>query len=85
MNKVYREAKRKNGEVVKVPVLMLSLAEMHDLDSQYGGMCLSCGEVGYGVEPDAIGYKCEMCGENKVCGLEVAVLYGRAIQEGEEE
>jgi len=35
-----------------------------DLD----GVCCSCGNTQYGVEPDAEGYKCEDCGAMAVCG-----------------
>ena len=41
------------------------------------GICLSCGEQTYGVEPDARNYPCESCGENGVHGLEEALMMGR--------
>ncbi len=40
------------------------------------GVCLACGEVQGGVEPDASGYECEACGENMVKGIEEAILDG---------
>lgn len=40
------------------------------------GVCLACGEVAEGVEPDAREYECESCGERKVFGLEEALLMG---------
>ena len=41
------------------------------------GICLECGDVTYGgVEPDAECYECEDCGEEKVYGIEEALLMG---------
>lgn len=34
------------------------------------GFCISCGAEVFGVEPDARGYKCEQCDEEKVYGAE---------------
>jgi hypothetical protein len=34
------------------------------------GFCLACGAEANGVEPDARGYKCEICGKPKVYGAE---------------
>jgi Zn finger protein HypA/HybF involved in hydrogenase expression len=40
------------------------------------GICIECGAIKHGgVEPDAVNYVCEECGENKVVGFEAAVLY----------
>lgn len=50
------------------------------------GICLACGEIAYGVEPDARGYQCEDCGKPQVYGLEEAVLMGRVeISENEDD
>lgn len=38
------------------------------------GFCVACGEEAYGVEPDARGYECESCGEEKVYGAEELLL-----------
>ena len=44
-------------------------------DEVDGGFCIGCGtEVSRGVEPDARGYTCDLCGENKVYGMEELVL-----------
>lgn len=40
------------------------------------GFCLACGAEAYGVEPDAHGYECEVCGEEKVSGAEEILLCG---------
>ena len=41
------------------------------------GICLECGELAYGVEPDARGYVCESCDASAVHGLEEALIMGR--------
>ncbi len=38
------------------------------------GFCTSCGEDAYGVEPDARGYPCEACGEERVYGASELLL-----------
>lgn len=38
------------------------------------GFCKACGEVAYGVEPDAQNYKCESCDANQVFGAEQLLL-----------
>lgn len=40
------------------------------------GFCLACGEMAYGVEPDARGYECECCGARKVYGAEELLIMG---------
>jgi len=40
------------------------------------GVCVICGHLQYGVEPDAEGYVCESCSRPKVYGCEQAVLLG---------
>jgi len=77
MELVFREAKKKNGDIVSVPVLELDEMEFSDLESDYSGVCLGCGEIASGVEPDASGYRCEACDAHKVVGLENGVLMGR--------
>lgn len=36
----------------------------------YTGFCIACGAKADGCEPDARGYKCQVCGEHKVYGAE---------------
>jgi len=43
------------------------------------GFCMACGEEAYGVEPDARGYECEVCGEKAVYGAEEVLMMGRVI------
>tara|TARA_R100001510_G_C7627138_1_gene186786 strand:- start:129 stop:314 length:186 start_codon:yes stop_codon:yes gene_type:complete len=38
------------------------------------GLCMACGEIAEGVEPDARQYKCECCGERRVYGAQEALL-----------
>jgi hypothetical protein len=38
------------------------------------GFCLACGAEVDGVEPDARGYECEVCGARKVYGAEELLL-----------
>jgi hypothetical protein len=77
MEIVFKEARKKDGDIVSVPVLELDEGEYYDLESDYSGFCLGCGEIASGVEPDASGYRCECCDANRVCGLEQGVLMGR--------
>lgn len=38
------------------------------------GFCITCGEITYGVEPDARNYTCDACQSNDVFGAEELVL-----------
>lgn len=38
------------------------------------GICLACGEIAGGCEPDARGCECESCGKRRVFGAEEVVL-----------
>lgn len=48
------------------------------------GICLSCGNVQEGCEPDAREYECQDCGEPEVYGLEEALMMGRVTVGGDE-
>jgi len=54
-------------------VVRVSLDELEDGTM---GVCVACGEMAYGVEPDARGYECDCCGKHRVYGLEEALLMG---------
>jgi predicted RNA-binding Zn-ribbon protein involved in translation (DUF1610 family) len=44
------------------------------------GFCTVCGAISHGgVEPDAVNYMCEECGENKVVGMVTAVTFDWVI------
>jgi hypothetical protein len=79
MELVFREAKKKNGDIVSVPVLEIQESDIESLESDNAGLCLACGELAYGVEPDAMRYCCESCDEPRVYGFENAMLMGRII------
>ena len=74
MRTEWREKKLKDGTTKKLPVLLVREWEANE---GYPGFCLSCGTTNDGVEPDAVGYLCEECGAEKVCGLEYGFLMGR--------
>ena len=38
------------------------------------GICTSCGEEAYGVEPDAQNYTCDCCEEETVFGCEILLF-----------
>ena len=40
------------------------------------GVCIECGNIQSGVEPDAENYECEVCEKHTVYGVEQAVLLG---------
>lgn len=40
------------------------------------GVCLSCGSIQDGVEPDAEGYRCYNCDALQVMGFEQAIAFG---------
>ena len=54
----------------------ISEETFQELCDEVGGICLECGHVQYGVEPDAENYKCESCGERAVAGSEQALILG---------
>ena len=39
------------------------------------GICCACGDIAYGVEPDACGYECESCGASEVYGAMELMIY----------
>ena len=52
----------------------LALAEENLFGTSNDGLCLQCGSVQGGCEPDARKYKCEDCGKHTVYGAEEAVM-----------
>lgn len=44
--------------------------ERHQTSLDDPGFCTACGAEVDGVEPDAEGYECEVCGALAVCGAE---------------
>jgi hypothetical protein len=59
-----KEYKARNGTTQIMP----SAEELADCDDDGCGWCLACGFDGTPAEPDAVRYKCEGCGAEKVYG-----------------
>lgn len=64
--------------MVKRNVVVLDEETYREECDAMAGLCLACGEVvNHGdVEPDAVEYECQACGEHAVMGLENALLGG---------
>lgn len=64
-----------------------SISEAHyeELSEENGGLCTSCGNEQYGVEPDARRYKCEECGEHAVYGVEELLMMGQIDLDGDDD
>jgi len=59
-------------------IIRLTEDEYVRLNESGGGACLACGEIHEGgVEPDAEGYECYVCGARRVCGIEQCLILGR--------
>lgn len=53
------------------PERLIEAAERRSFALDNPGFCTACGEEQEGCEPDARNYKCECCGELRVCAPEV--------------
>ena len=51
--------------------------EFKELDNDYLGLCLACGEVNDSCEPDARNYTCENCEKEKVFGSSEIMMMGK--------
>jgi hypothetical protein len=61
-------------------------AEYSELDRDYGGLCLACGELAFGdCEPDMRNAPCEACDVNRLHGAAEARLMGALVVEDSEE
>lgn len=61
-------------------VVSCSMEEFRDHSNSMDGICLACGEWSEGgCEPDARGYPCDSCGEDRVMGAEDAMILGRVL------
>lgn len=49
-------------------------AMIEECEDENAGICLMCGNLQDGVEPDAEGYACEQCNAPHVAGLEQLAL-----------
>jgi hypothetical protein len=68
------DIERRNGRFVRVA---LSEAEFHYMNENSEGLCVACGSVAGGVEPDAERYECEVCGDPFVWGIPQLLIMGR--------
>ena len=55
----------------------MSEQEYHNMDNDSEGCCVRCGEVAYGVEPDARNYTCESCDKPGVYGAQELLMMDR--------
>lgn len=58
---------------MELPIKMTT-EEYESARESYQGICLNCGELRDETEPDAEGYDCGFCGEDKVQGIENALI-----------
>lgn len=58
------------------PIKIISEDEYREMDDNYQGICIACGEIADECEPDACNYPCEACGRKKVFGVEEALSAG---------
>jgi hypothetical protein len=68
------DIQRRNGRFLRVG---MTLDEYHYMNENGEGLCVACGEVACGVEPDAERYECESCGDPYVWGIEQLLIMGR--------
>jgi len=69
-----KEYAARNGNVQFKP----SIEEVTEMDENGEGMCLACGDIHSGIEPDAARYTCGSCGASKVYGAAEIALMGLA-------
>lgn len=74
----------KSKKTEKIIGFKMNEETFKSLRDEYMGICFSCGQEAYSVEPDARGYTCEGCGEKKVFGVEEILIMGKIIISGEE-
>lgn len=58
--------------------MKITSSEYWDHRNEYAGYCSHCDDITqeYGVEPDAEGYPCPVCGNKTLMGTEEAMLLG---------
>jgi len=59
---------------INIETILQEAMDLLDDGEDSAGLCLACGAAQGGVEPDARGYTCQVCGADKVYGLEEIVL-----------
>lgn len=68
------EYRARGGVTQFKPVLTKAELSRVVFNDNNEGWCVGCGEFHIGVEPDATRYDCELCGANKVYGLEQLLM-----------
>ena len=63
----------------KAQLMKMTEDEYQHACDQMQGLCRFCCYLAEGVEPDAEGYPCELCGQAEVIGLEQAFLLGFVV------
>ena len=61
---------------VKPLVVRMSEDEIREAMTARQGVCLACGELADGWEPDARAYECEVCETSAVYGIKEALTMG---------
>ena len=57
--------------------LRFNLEDVEAAMADMAGFCIECGAQRDCCEPDARGYRCEVCGEKSVYGAEELIVMGR--------
>jgi hypothetical protein len=55
--------------------MVCGIAEENMFGMTSDGICVACGNVQGGCEPDAVGYTCEDCGRGTVYGAEELMIH----------
>lgn len=58
-------------------IFKLTKNEYNEMRNNYEGYCLTCGEIGYELEPDARNYTCKECDTTQVFGIEELLMMGQ--------
>jgi hypothetical protein len=61
---------------VKPLVVRMSEDEIREAMEALQGVCVACGELADGCEPEARAYECEVCGTPTVYGIGEALMVG---------
>ena len=74
---IIKVSRKSDGKEV-VQCIKLTEDEFRSNDSDYNGICLSCGKTAIGsTEPDAREYECEYCDEKAVYGFQELLIMNR--------
>jgi len=62
-----------------MPAVTLTIEVFEELRAECGGVCLSCGQLHFEIEPDSHRLRCDFCDEHRVYGAESLLAMGRVI------